>query len=99
MDPPSLSSPRRDDVAQQDDDIDQIASQMKWGDRADISAQSGDDEANFGAESGDKGGPRIGQGAWVRNRWHDPLDPHAFPPRESRSREEFDPDYEPNPIR
>jgi hypothetical protein len=39
----------------------------------------------------------IGQGTWVGNKWHNPLDPHPFPPRESRSREEFDPDYEPNP--
>ena len=43
-----------------------------------------------------KDGPRIGQRGWVGNRWHDPLDRHIVLPRESRSREVFDLDYEPN---
>jgi hypothetical protein len=39
-----------------------ITSQMEWGDGADIGAQSRDDEADVGAESGVEDGPRIGQG-------------------------------------
>jgi hypothetical protein len=60
------------------------------GDGADVGAQSRDDEADVGAESGDEDSPRIGQEAWVGNKWHDPLGPHPFALRESRSREEFD---------
>jgi hypothetical protein len=46
-------------------------------------------------ESGDEQGHRIGQGAWVGNNWHDPIDPHPVSARERRSGEAFDPDYEP----
>ena len=70
---------------------------MEWDNQADIDVQSGEDESGVDAETGDEDGPRVGQGAWVGNRWHDPLDPHPIPPRESRSREAFDPDYEPEP--
>jgi hypothetical protein len=56
-----------------------------------------DDEGDIGVESGDDQGPQVGQGAWVGGQWHDPIDPHMFPPRESRSRLEFDPDYVPKP--
>ena len=42
-----------------------------------------------------RGGPRIGEGAWVDGVWKDPLDPHPVEPRQRCSREEFDPDYEP----
>jgi hypothetical protein len=49
------------------------------------------------AESGNEDGPRIGQGACVGDRWHDPLDPHPVPQRESRSREALDPNYIPEP--
>ena len=42
-----------------------------------------------------RGGPRIGDGAWVDGVWQDPLDPHPVEPRQRCSREEFDPDYEP----
>ena len=90
MDPPSSSSPRRDDAALQDE-LREIASQMELETQADVDVQSATDEA----ESGDEDGPRVGQGAWVDGRWHDPLDPHTFPQRESRSMEALDPDYEP----
>jgi len=89
MDPLPSSSPRRD--AELQDELQQIASQMELETQADVDVQSATDES----ESGDEDGPRVGQGAWVGNRWHDPLDPHPVPPRESRSREAFDPDYEP----
>jgi hypothetical protein len=56
-----------------------------------------DDEGNLAREFGDDEGPQIGQGAWVGGHWHNPIDPHIIPPRESRSRSEFDPDYVPNP--
>ena len=59
--------------------------------QADVDVQSATDES----ESGDEGGPRVGQGAWVDGRWQDPLDPHLFPQRERRSMEALDPDYEP----
>ena len=59
--------------------------------QADVDVPSATDES----ESGDKDGPRIGKGAWAGGRWQDPLDPHPFPQRESRSMEVLDPDYEP----
>ena len=69
----------------------EIASQMELETQADVDVQSATDKA----ESGDEGGPRVGQGAWVDGRWQDPLDPHPFPQREHRSMEALDPDYEP----
>ena len=89
MDPPSSSSPRRD--AELQDELQQIASQMELETQADVDVQFGTDES----ESGDEDGPRVGKGAWVGGRWQDPLDPHPFPQRESRSMEALDPDYEP----
>jgi len=89
MDPPSSSSPRRD--AELQDELQQIASQMELETQADVDVQSATDES----ESGDEDGPRVGKGAWVGGRWQDPLDPHPFPQRESRSMEALDPDYEP----
>ena len=85
MDPPSSSSPRRDYAAQQDE-LEQIASQMEWDYKVDIDVQSAEDES-------DEDGPRVGQGAWVDGRWHDPDDPHSILQRESRSREALDPYY------
>ena len=90
MDPPSSSSPRRDDAELQDE-LREIASQMELETQADVDVQSATDEA----ESGDEDGPRIGKGAWKDGRWHDPLDPHPFPQRDRRSMEALDPDYEP----
>ena len=84
---PSLPSPsRRDEASPQGEgeDLEKIASQMEW-----------DDEYNVDAVSEDEGGPRIGEGAWVDGVWQDPLDPHPVEPRQRCSREEFDPDYEP----
>jgi hypothetical protein len=65
-------------------------------DEGNVRVQSEDDDAGNSVESGDDEGPEIGHGAWVGGVWHDPIDPHPFPPRESRSRSEFDHDYEPN---
>ena len=89
MDPPSSSSPRRD--AELQDELQQIASQMELETQADVDVQSAMDES----ESGDEDGPRVGQGAWVDGKWQDPLDPHTFSQRESRSQDALDPDYEP----
>ena len=88
MDPLPSSSPRRD--AELQDELQQIASQMELETQADVDVQSATDES----ESRDEDGPRVGQGAWVDGRWQDPLDPHPFPQRESRSMEALDPDYE-----
>ena len=90
MDPPSSSSPRRDDAELQDE-LREIASQMELETQADVDVQSATDES----ESGDEDGPRIGKGAWKDGRWQDPLDPHPFPQRDRRSMEALDPDYEP----
>ena len=90
MDPPSSSSPRRDEAEMQNE-LREIASQMELETQADVDVQSTTDES----ESGDEDGPRVGQGAWVDGRWQDPLDPHPFPQRESRSQDALDPDYEP----
>jgi hypothetical protein len=70
---------------------------MAWDDEADIGVQSRDVDANDGIQLGDDEGPGIGHGAWVGREWHNPIDPHPFPPRERCSRSEFDPDYELNP--
>ena len=90
MDPPSSSSPRRDDAELQNE-LREIASQMELETQANVDVQSVTDES----ESGDDDGPRVGQGAWVDGRWQDPLDPHPFLQREHRSMEALDPDYEP----
>ena len=88
MDPPSSSSPERDDVELQYE-VEQIAFEMELDKQADVDAV----ESDVDAESGDEDGPRVGQGAWVDGRWQDPLDP--FPQIESRSQDALDPDYEP----
>ena len=90
MEPPSSSSPRRDEDIPQDE-LEQIASQMELETQADVDVQSAMDES----ESGDEDGPRVGQGAWVDGGWQDPLDPHPFPQRERRSMDALDLDYEP----
>ena len=46
----------------QEEEIEQLASQMDWGDA--------------GVESGDDEGPQEGQGAFVAGVWLDALDPH-----------------------
>ena len=55
MDPPSSSSPRRDDADIQNE-LREIASQMELETQADVEVQSTTDES----ESGDDDGPRIG---------------------------------------
>ena len=94
MDPPSSSSPRRDDAELQDELL-EIASQMELETQADVDVQSGTDES----ESGDEDGPSIRKGSWKDGRWQDPLDPHPFPQRESRSQDALDPDYKRNNVR
>jgi hypothetical protein len=84
MDPLPSSSPWRDDAAPQDK-LEQIASQMERDNEHHVGDQSRDKESDdVGVESGDEQGPRIGQGAWVGNKWHDPIDPHPVPARERR---------------
>jgi len=69
MDPPSSSSPRTDDAAHQDDDIEQIASHMDWDNEHDVGKKSRDEESNdISVESGDEQGPRIGQGCLGRKQ-------------------------------
>ena len=80
--------PQGENAMTQDEEIEQIASQMDWNDHGDAQDESGDDED-----------PKIGRGAYVGGVWQDPLDPHPFPERERRSRSEFDPDYVLSPIR
>ena len=70
----------------QEEEIEQLASQMDWGDDARV--QSGDDEVD-----------RDGQGAFVAGQWLEPIDPHPIPPRQRFSLEDFDPDYVPSPAR
>ena len=66
---PSSSSPRRDDTAPQDDDIEQIAFQMEWDNEHDVGEKSRDEESDdVGVESGDEQGPRIGQGCLGRKQ-------------------------------
>ena len=67
-------------------------------DEGNVRVQSEDDDAGNGVESGDDEGPKIGHGAWVGGVWHDPIDPHPFTPRVSRSRLEVDLDYVPYPV-
>ena len=43
-------------------------------------------EEEVGVQSGDEDGRWIGQGAWVGKEWHDPIDPHPFPQRETFKR-------------
>ena len=88
MDRPSLSSPRRDVPAPQDDEIELIASQMEW--HNDQSGNKHSDE-----QSGDDQGRVEGPGCWQENEWLDPADPHPVPQRERRSEEAIDPDYKP----
>ena len=83
------SSSRRDDAAPQGeggDEHERIASQFEW-----------DEEYDRNSVSDDEEGPRIDQGAWVDGKWQDPIDPFPVEPRQSRSREELDPDYELEP--
>ena len=70
----------------QEEEIEQLASQMDWGD--DTGVQSGDDEVD-----------RDGQGAFIAGVWSDAIDPHPCPPRQRFSLEDFDPDYVPSPAR
>ena len=70
----------------QEEEIEQLASQMDWGDDAGV--QSGEDEVD-----------RDGQGAFVAGLWLDPIDPHPIPPRQRFSLLDFDPDYVPSPAR
>ena len=89
MDPSLPSSSRRDDAAPQGeggDELERIASQIEW-----------DEEYNHNFVSEEEEGPRIGQGAWVDGKWQDPLDPFLVEPRQSRSREELDQNYESEP--
>ena len=53
----------------QEEEMEQLASQMDWGDDAGV--ESGDDEVD-----------RDGQGAFVAGQWLDPIYPHPIPPRE-----------------
>ena len=87
MDRPSSSSPRRDVPARHDDEIELIASQMEW-----HNDQSGNEHSN--EQFGDDQGRVEGPGCWQENAWLDPADPHPVPPRERRSEEMMDPDYE-----
>ena len=89
MDPSLPSLSRRDDATPQGeggDELEKIASQIEW-----------DEDQRSNSISEDEEGPRIGQGAWVDGKWQDPLDPFPVEPRQSRSREELDPDYKPEP--
>ena len=86
MSNPSLSSPPRETLMTQEEKIEQLASQMDWGDDAGV--QSGDDEVD-----------RDGQGAFVAGQWLEPIDPHPIPPRQRFSLSDFDPDYVPSPAR
>ena len=69
----------------QEEEIEQLASQMDWGDA--------------GVESGDDEGPREVQGAFVAGVWLDAIDPHLIPPRQRFSLLDFDPDYVLSPTR
>ena len=86
MSDPSPSSPQRETPMSQQEEIEQLASQMDWGDDAGV--QSGDDE-----------GPPEGQGVFVAGVWLDAIDPHPIPPRQRFSLSDFDPDYVPSPAR
>ena len=69
MSDPSPSSPPRETPMTQEEEIEQLASQVDWG--ADAGVQSGDDEVD-----------REGQGAFVAGVWFDAIDPHMCPPRQ-----------------
>ena len=88
MSHPSSPSPQGENAMTQDEEIEQIASQMDLDDHGDAEDESGDDE-----------GPQIGRGAYVDGVWQDPLDPHPIPQIERHSRSEYDPDYVSSPIR
>jgi len=85
MSDPSPSSPPRETPMTQEEEIEQLASQMDWGDDAGV--QNGDDE-----------GPREGQWAFILGVWMDAIDPHPCPPRQRFSLKDFDPDYIPSPA-
>ena len=85
MSDPSPSSPPREMPMSQEEKIEQLASQMDWGDT--------------GVESGDDEGPQEGQGAYVAGVWLDALDPHPIAPRQRSSLSDFDPDYVPSLAR
>ena len=85
MSDPSPSSSPRETPMSQEEKIEQLASQMDWGDT--------------GVESGDDEGPQKGQGAYVAGVWLDALDPHPIAPRQRSSLSDFDPDYVPSPAR
>ena len=70
----------------QEEEMEQLASQMDWGD--DTGVQSEDEEVD-----------RDGQGAFVDGVWLDAIDPHPCPPRQRFSLEDFDRDYIPSPAR
>ena len=86
MSNPSPSSPPRVTPMTQEEEIEQLASQMDWGDDARV--QSGEDEVD-----------REGQGAFVAGVWLDAIDPHPIHPRQRFSLTDFDPDYVPSPAR
>ena len=86
MSDPSPSSPPRETPMTQEEEIEQLASQMDWGDDAGV--QSGDDEVD-----------RDRQGAFVARLWLEPIDPHLIPPRQRFSLSDFDPYYVPSPAR
>ena len=64
MDPPSSSSPRRDDTELQDE-LREITTQMELETQAGVEVQSAMDES----VRGDEDGPRIGKGPWKDGRW------------------------------
>ena len=86
MSDPSPSSLPRETPMTQEEEIEQLTSQMDWGDDAGV--QSGDDEVD-----------RDGQGAFVAGQWLEPIDPHPIPPRQRFLLSDFDPDYVPSPAR
>ena len=69
----------------QEEEMEQLASQMDWGDDAGV--QSGDDEVD-----------QDGQGTFIAGQWLQPIDPHPCPPRQRFSLEDFDPDYVSSPA-
>ena len=85
MSNPSPSSPPRETSMTQEEEIEQLASQMDWGDDARV--QSGEDEVD-----------REGQGAFVAGLWLDPIDPHPILPRQRFSLSDFHRDYVPSPA-
>ena len=85
MSDPSPSSPPRETPMSLEEEMEQLASQMDWGDA--------------GVVSGDEEGPQEGQRAFVAGVWLDAIDPHPCPPRQRFSLADFDPDYVPSPTR